>query len=802
MSANRSRGWLAFLLITSTAAVSSAETVTVCLSQGDRLALVQREVPSASARAALEALMSGANPDENAAGIGSAIPRGTRLERLDIAGGAVSVELSAEVLAGLDEGRLEAMFRQINRTLAAFDLDSDVSLTVGGRSLSIYLPAAVKPAHSVLQPALPPVSTTSLAGRSVTVSPGHGIFWNGSGWFTQRPVYCSPLNQEDFHNLEMCQYLETYLLADGATVKMVRCTNKSFGNHGAGYPWWQMAAYLWLQNTGYPCSVYANYTGDCTTGSGGSESNDDIRARPLASDFDGTDIYVALHTNGYQGDCTGSCPTGTETYYDASAEHQAWAAVSQTLANNINGQIMSALTSHVDPSWTCHGTCVKNSNGAYGEIRIPDRAATLTELAFHDTCDRDADANHLRDNFFRSAAMWGMYKGICDYFGSPVTWAFYSDEYVSDTIPTTMTSGQVYSVSITYRNRGVLWKTARAFRLGAVGDSDPFTAFNRVDIAGEVGPGATYTFNFQMTAPAAGDYVSDWQMVRDGVTWFGATVAKNIHVNPAAPDTEPPTTPTNLVATATSSTSVQLTWTASTDNYGVAGYEVRRDGGVIGTSGTNSYTDNTCSPDTTYSYEVRAFDAVPNYSGWSSPAVVTTPGDTTPPAPPTGLVASAGNAVVNLDWSDNGEADLAGYNIYRGTTSGGPYSQINGALVAGSSYSDTTVSNGTTYYYVVTAVDTNANESGNSNQASATPQAPDTVTIVTATFTNKTKTLLVEATSSQQPSAVLTVVGYGQMTWKNNRQLYTFSKKPTTNPGTVTVTSSLGGSATATVTVK
>ena len=67
---------------------------------------------------------------------------------------------------------------------------------------------------------------------------------------------------------------------------------------------------------------------------------------------------------------------------------------------------------------------MRNANGSYGEIRIPNRAATLTEIGFHDTCDRDADGNRLRDRLPRSTAMWGMYKGICDYFGVAPTWAF------------------------------------------------------------------------------------------------------------------------------------------------------------------------------------------------------------------------------------------------------------------------------------------------------------------------------------------------------------------------------------------
>ena len=90
-------------------------------------------------------------------------------------------------------------------------------------------------------------------------------------------------------------------------------------------------------------------------------------------------------------------------------------------------------------------------------------------------------------------------------------------------------------------------------------------------------------------------------------------------------DTEPPTVPTNLDATAISSTRIDLSWTASTDNVGVEGYKIYRDSVEIDTSPTNSYSDTSCSPDTTYTYEVSAYDAAQNESGKSDPAVETTP---------------------------------------------------------------------------------------------------------------------------------------------------------------------------------
>jgi concanavalin A-like lectin/glucanase superfamily protein/fibronectin type III domain protein/NHL repeat-containing protein len=97
------------------------------------------------------------------------------------------------------------------------------------------------------------------------------------------------------------------------------------------------------------------------------------------------------------------------------------------------------------------------------------------------------------------------------------------------------------------------------------------------------------------------------------------------------------------------------------------------------------------------------------------------PPDSTPPAPPTGLSASAGDGSVSLDWADNAEGDLEGYDVYRSTTAGGGYSKVNGPRLSASAYTDSGVTNGTTYYYVVRAVDRSGNPSGDSNEAQATP---------------------------------------------------------------------------------
>jgi fibronectin type 3 domain-containing protein len=80
---------------------------------------------------------------------------------------------------------------------------------------------------------------------------------------------------------------------------------------------------------------------------------------------------------------------------------------------------------------------------------------------------------------------------------------------------------------------------------------------------------------------------------------------------------------------------------------------------------------------------------------------------------------------VALSWVASTSSNIAGYNVYRGTTSGGPYStKANSSAVAGLTYTDTTVLAGQTYYYVLTAVDTSGNESGYSTQAAATIPTP------------------------------------------------------------------------------
>jgi hypothetical protein len=97
-------------------------------------------------------------------------------------------------------------------------------------------------------------------------------------------------------------------------------------------------------------------------------------------------------------------------------------------------------------------------------------------------------------------------------------------------------------------------------------------------------------------------------------------------------------------------------------------------------------------------------------------------GDTTPPAAPSGLhVLSASPAGIELAWDAvTGDASLYGYEVLRSAAAGGPYDML--ARVTDTTYSDTTVVENETYYYVVRALDGSFNRSGNSNEVSATAQ--------------------------------------------------------------------------------
>jgi subtilisin family serine protease len=232
----------------------------------------------------------------------------------------------------------------------------------------------------------------------------------------------------------------------------------------------------------------------------------------------------------------------------------------------------------------------------------------------------------------------------------------------------------------------------------------------------------------------------------------------------APPDPTPPSAPTGLTAAA-GELRVTLDWANNTET-DLAGYRVYRHAGDgawtrIATTSTSALTDTAVSAGPTYTYRVSAYDQAGNEGAASTEASATPTADLTAPAPPTGLTATAGDATVVLDWTNNAEADLAGYRVHR-RDADGTWSPI--ATVPTSALTDTGLINGTTYTYRVTAYDAVGNESAPSSQASATPVRP-----TTATYQPSGYTILNGSLSSGSLSSLSTNDGSRLVISRSNR---------------------------------
>jgi chitodextrinase len=195
------------------------------------------------------------------------------------------------------------------------------------------------------------------------------------------------------------------------------------------------------------------------------------------------------------------------------------------------------------------------------------------------------------------------------------------------------------------------------------------------------------------------------------------------------PDTQPPTAPSNLTATAVSASQINLSWTASTDNVGVTGYRVERCQGAgctnlaqIGTPTATSLTDPGLAVSTSYSYRVRATDAAGNLGGYSNVASATTMAapDTQPPTAPSTLTATAAGATqINLSWTASTDnVGVTGYRVER-CQGAGCTNFVQIGTSSGPSFSSTGLLANTRYRFRVQAVDAAVNSSPYSNVAAA-----------------------------------------------------------------------------------
>lgn len=178
-------------------------------------------------------------------------------------------------------------------------------------------------------------------------------------------------------------------------------------------------------------------------------------------------------------------------------------------------------------------------------------------------------------------------------------------------------------------------------------------------------------------------------------------------------DATPPSVPTNLTASAISSSQVSLSWSVSTDNVGVAGYQVFRNGSKIATVSNSPYADNSVAGSTTYSYQIYAVDTSGNVSAGSNTATATTPAAVVKLSITTSQVSGKTATSAIIKWTTNIPSTGS---IRYGTSKTALNSTLSDSTV-GTSHSVTLtgLSKFTTYYYQIAGV----SQDGSSSAASS-----------------------------------------------------------------------------------
>ena len=187
----------------------------------------------------------------------------------------------------------------------------------------------------------------------------------------------------------------------------------------------------------------------------------------------------------------------------------------------------------------------------------------------------------------------------------------------------------------------------------------------------------------------------------------------------ACPDTQPPSAPGGLVASFVTQSAVTLSWSASSDNVGVVGYDLLLGGLVVGTSAQTSYAFSGLSCNTAYTLGVDAYDAAGNRSTVSSLIVTTSAcADTSPPSAPTNLAESAAtSSSITAGWtasSDN--VGVTGYRVFVDGSQAG--------TTATTSYTVSGLSCGSSHQVVVDAYDAAGNRSPQTSATMATSSCP------------------------------------------------------------------------------
>jgi chitodextrinase len=239
------------------------------------------------------------------------------------------------------------------------------------------------------------------------------------------------------------------------------------------------------------------------------------------------------------------------------------------------------------------------------------------------------------------------------------------------------------------------------------------------------------TTSFDDTSLTAGQTYTYAVTATDAAGNRSEAITGSVTVPTSGGSDAPPSTPTNVTATATGETEITLEWTQSTDDTGISGYEIFRGSDSVGLVGASAdaWLDSGLTPNTSYSYTVRAIDLSGQFSDLSSPpaAATTWAVDTTPPTVPGGVTATgASTTSIAVAWSASTDArGVTGYRVYR---DGSAVADVDGTTTT---WTDTGLAIGSTHSYQVDAVDGAGNRSAKSSAVQGKTQVPAPTT---ATF--------------------------------------------------------------------
>ena len=314
-----------------------------------------------------------------------------------------------------------------------------------------------------------------------TYTPSDEYFWNrGFQWGS---IY------EDDITIHVMRFMKEYLESSGAQVFLSRELSddagpydyQRFGYPNAAFPLpkKQVASKYYLEEHGVPRWVWDEP-------SLSAQSDKDIRARPYYANHVGADLSISLHTNAF-GD---GGARGTETFW-YTAKYPHLQESSKRFAAALNDGAVKSIREYFDdgygrqayvnpypalgvPEWPYYAPYVSpfdyggynkwNDRGVktsnLGELREAQMPAALIELAFHDSWKWYPDNLFLQDPIFQATSAWGMYEGVCRYFGITPKPRLDS-KLVAGKVPALVGPNQVLNASVTFQNEGMTWNWGR-----------------------------------------------------------------------------------------------------------------------------------------------------------------------------------------------------------------------------------------------------------------------------------------------------------------------------------------------------